>query len=238
MAAWPPSLVNSFLSWVLPPSSDPMPFAAAPDAAKMNATPAAQLAARPAATERPGSGARAAGRRRSGGRAGPAAAPRRDRGGRTARRPRRPPRPAPRTAAPAPTTAAPSNGRVSSTQPSGDVQVSHDGPLGPASHRSRGAGTRPRARRSKFPARRAGAGGELGGDGGDPVNASPLAPIAAANRTEPETGSRGGQRDGQQRGQTRWPPPRSAGRRSAPPPPHHRGTASSKRPVSSSARCA
>ena len=42
MAVWPPSLVNSFLSWVLPPSSEPMPLAAAPDAAKMNATPAIQ----------------------------------------------------------------------------------------------------------------------------------------------------------------------------------------------------
>ena len=39
MAACPPSLVNSCLSWALPPSSEPIPLAAAPQAAKVNATP-------------------------------------------------------------------------------------------------------------------------------------------------------------------------------------------------------
>ena len=40
MAACPPSLVNSCLSWALPPSSEPIPWAAAPDAAKTHTTPA------------------------------------------------------------------------------------------------------------------------------------------------------------------------------------------------------
>ena len=42
MAVWPPSLANSFLSWVLLPSSEPIPWAAAPETAKMATIPAAQ----------------------------------------------------------------------------------------------------------------------------------------------------------------------------------------------------
>ena len=40
--ACPPSRVKAFLSWLLPPSSDPIPLAAAPLAAKVKAKPAAQ----------------------------------------------------------------------------------------------------------------------------------------------------------------------------------------------------
>ena len=40
--ACPPSRVKVFLSWLLPPSSDPIPLAAAPLAAKVKAKPAAQ----------------------------------------------------------------------------------------------------------------------------------------------------------------------------------------------------
>ena len=39
MAACPPSLVNASLSCALPPSSEPIPLAAAPLAAKVNAKP-------------------------------------------------------------------------------------------------------------------------------------------------------------------------------------------------------
>ena len=40
--ACPPSRVKAFLSWLLPPSSEPIPLAAAPLAAKVKAKPAAQ----------------------------------------------------------------------------------------------------------------------------------------------------------------------------------------------------
>ena len=46
--ACPPSLVNAFLSWALPPSSEPIPLAAAPLAANVNAEkPATQPASVP-----------------------------------------------------------------------------------------------------------------------------------------------------------------------------------------------
>ena len=47
MADCPPSRVNSFVSALLVPKSWPIPLAAAPQTAKMNAKPAAQPASAP-----------------------------------------------------------------------------------------------------------------------------------------------------------------------------------------------
>ena len=53
MPACPPSLVKACLSCALPPSSEPIPLAAAPLAAKVNAKPTAQPSSVPRCSRPP-----------------------------------------------------------------------------------------------------------------------------------------------------------------------------------------
>ena len=189
IAAWPPSLVNSFRRVPLVPTSEPIPLPAAPDTAKMNANPAAQPASaghcrRHASENGPRSSEVAAGRP---GRSAIRPAPWSRRSAST----KASQAPAANTASGSASThqRSPAKGRRVSVQPSGRTQVSHAGPPAPAESPTARArndapstpNTRPRAARAPDVSWAATA--------LIPVKASPQVPMASASAAEPVKGS-------------------------------------------------